>query len=372
LDREVKIIFTVSNDLSYDQRMQRICTSLVNAGYEVCLVGRKKRSSVELQAQHFKQTRLNCIFEKGKLFYLEYNIRLLLFLLFNHADIYSAVDLDTLLPCLLAAKIKSKKLVFDAHEYFTEVPEVVERPLTKKIWEFLAGLCIPHANKAYTVGTKLSEIFTEKYKTNFEIILNVPSSTHQQISTSINQHIYKSAHLQIILYQGALNEGRGLEECILAMHRINAELQLAGEGDLSTKLRTLVAKEGLTDKVKFLGFVKPNELKQITSQAYIGLNLLRDKGLSYYYSLANKFFDYIHAGVPCICADFPEYQNINMQYDCTLLCPADADRISDTINILLNDKILYQKLKDNCLKAKEDLCWEKEEIKLLNMYKTLS
>jgi hypothetical protein len=105
-----KIICTVTNDLNYDQRMIRICTSLVNAGYDVELVGRLRKHSLPVTERNYKQTRLRCFFNKGKFFYLEYNIRLFFFLVFRNADVFSAVDLDTLLANTLASRIRSKKL----------------------------------------------------------------------------------------------------------------------------------------------------------------------------------------------------------------------------------------------------------------------
>jgi hypothetical protein len=136
-----KIIFTVTTDLTYDQRMKRICTSVSSAGYSVVLVGRKKKSSLPLNNLSYKQHRLNCIFEKGKLFYAEYNIRLFFHLLFNRFDIVCSIDLDTILPGYFASKIKNKPQVYDAHEYFTEMEEVVSRPFIKKCWQWIEKDC---------------------------------------------------------------------------------------------------------------------------------------------------------------------------------------------------------------------------------------
>jgi glycosyltransferase involved in cell wall biosynthesis len=367
VDRKKKIVFTVTTDLSYDQRMQRICTSMAAYGFDVELVGRLRSKSIPLDELSYTQTRIACKFEKGILFYLEFNIRLFLFLLKHEADIVSAVDVDTLLACTLVAKMRNKTLVFDAHEYYTESPEIVNRPIIKWIWEAVSELCIPRADAAYTVGPMLAELMGKKYDIHFSFVRNVPFS----IKTS-NQQIQKSSIHKIILYQGAMNRGRGIEESILAMKQVNAELWLAGDGDILNELQLLVKENQLNDKVKFLGCVKPSELKTITEVAYLGLNLLQPIGLSYYYSLANKFFDYMQQGIPCISANFPEYQAINEQYNCTLLSSCDVDEIADSMNQLLNDGELIQRLKENCLKAKEDFCWEKEEQKLIEIYRKLN
>src|SRR5262245_43375091 len=107
-----KIIFTVTNDCNYDQRMIRIAGSLASAGYEVVLVGANSGKSLPLVPREFKQKRLSLFFSKGKLFYFEYNLRLFLFLLFQQADLLCAIDLDTILPVYLVSVIKGTKRVY--------------------------------------------------------------------------------------------------------------------------------------------------------------------------------------------------------------------------------------------------------------------
>ena len=187
----MKLVFTVTNDLQYDQRMQRICSALSAEGHEVTLVGRVRKTSTTLHTTTYQQIRLACWFEKGKLFYLEFNLRLFGWLFFQKGfDVYTGIDLDTLMPCLGVARMKGKKCYYDAHEYFSEVPEVVDRPLIKRIWEMVARLCIPRVDRAYTVGPALAQIFQERYGIPFQVVRNVPICTaaHQNISTSTHQN----------------------------------------------------------------------------------------------------------------------------------------------------------------------------------------
>lgn len=376
--RKLKIILTVTNDLHYDQRMQRICTSLANKGYEVKLVGRLRASSFALQDFTFQTKRLSCFFDKGKFFYLEYNIRLFLYLLFSKFDVVCSIDLDTILAGFYVAKWKRKTCVYDAHEYFTEVPEVVERPAIQRIWERIANLTIPRLKHCYTVCESLSEVFEEKYGTPFQVIRNVPFALQRPILLSEIQRVQAQYNLpqtdkKVILYQGALNDGRGIEELITVMQFIDsAELWLAGEGDLSQDLRTLAQQLKVTNRVHFLGFVLPNDLKAITQLADIGLNLLQNKGLNYYYSLANKCFDYVQAEKPALQMDFPEYQKINERYEIGILLPDLAvHTIQTALEKLLNEPDFYQKIVQNCKTAKVEWTWENESLKLLDFYKKL-
>lgn len=357
-----RIVFTVTNDLTYDRRMQRICTALAVHGYQVLLIGRQLPNSLPLQPAPYQQERITCKYHKGKLFYLEYNYRLWQRLRREPADIFSAVDLDTIIPNFVVAGRMGKKRVYDAHEYFSEVPEVVNRPMVKRIWEKVAQVYIPKADAAYTVGECLAGIFQERYGIPFETIRNVPDLQPNNLPPAG----------KYLLYQGALNMGRGLEQLIQAMHQINIPLKIAGEGDLSTQLRQMVKDQGLENKIEFLGFVKPIDLPTLTAGALLGLNLLQPLGLSYYYSLANKYFDYIQAGVPTLNMDFPEYRQLNERYHTgLLLADLNPDLIAQTINQLVSDPTLYKSLSENCLLAKTELNWQKEQQKLLKLYSEL-
>jgi glycosyltransferase involved in cell wall biosynthesis len=346
--------------------MIRICTSLATNGYDVKLIGRELPHSQDLTIQPFKQKRLFCFFQSGKLFYLEYNIRLFWYLLFSKCDAICGIDLDTLGPSFLVSKMRNKKLIYDAHEYFTEVPEVVNRPLVKKIWILLEQMLVPKIQFAYTVCESIAEVFLEKYKTPFAVIRNVPFKRIETFAVS-------KTSPKVILYQGALNEGRGLEETITAMQSVkNAVLWLVGEGDLSQKLRDLVVELDLQDKVIFKGYLRPAELRVITPTATVGLNLLENKGLSYYYSLANKAFDYIQALVPSINMNFPEYQKLNKAFETSILLDQlEPGLISQAINELLTNQKLYTTLQSNCKKASEIYIWEEEEKKLISFYKSV-
>jgi glycosyltransferase involved in cell wall biosynthesis len=363
----MRIIFTVINDLTYDQRMQKICRSLSKAGYEVELVGRERDFSVALGKEPFKQTRLTCFFNKGKLFYLEYNLRLFFYLGFSKFEAVCAIDLDTIVPVCIIGKLKGAKLVYDAHEYFTEVPEVIRRPAVKRVWEWVEKTFVPKVDLAYTVSGGLAELFTAKYNRRFEVIMNVPV-----LEGSVKHQRRDTAEPFTILYQGALNEGRGLEHLIEAMKNIDAKLQLAGEGDLSDELRALAKRMNVEGKVEFLGLVKPENLKKIAAEANIGINLLENKGMSYYYSLSNKFFDYIHAGIPQVCIAFPEYQRINDKYHVALLAKdCSVKEIQTAIERLNSDADLYSELQKNCEVCSSTLNWNEEEKKLIALYDEL-
>lgn len=358
-----RIICTVTNDLSYDQRMQRVARTLTQAGYEVTLLGRALPNSKPLVIESFDQMRIHCLFRKGFLFYGEYNLRLCWKLLWMRWDAVCTVDLDTLPAGCIASVLRRKKRVFDAHEYFTEVPEVVNRPFVKAFWGLIARLFLPFYRHAYTVGPSLARLFTELYHIPFEVVRNVPVARK-------GASVPEKTTEKILLYQGALNEGRGIEAMLETMARIDGiTLWLAGEGDLSQSLRQKAHDLDLQGKVRFLGYVDPISLKDLTEQAWLGLNLLENKGLSYYYSLANKFFDSVQAHKPVLTVDFPEYRDLNAQFEVAVLLPdLKPDTIARALHRLMMEETHYNRLKFNCIEASKAWVWEKEEQVLLRVW----
>jgi glycosyltransferase involved in cell wall biosynthesis len=358
------ILCTVTNDLVFDQRMIRICTSLQKSGYEVCFVGRKLVSSKPLIDHEFQQHRIKCWFTTGVLFYLEYNLRLFSYFVSAKPDIINSADIDTVVGAWLYQKLTKFKWVFDGHEHFTEVPEVTNRPLIKWIWSQIEALVFKKADVFYTVSASIAEIFQKKYKKNVEVIRNVPLLRYKNVVKPLSDFSEKG----FFIYQGALNEGRCIDLFIKAMHQVDGHLVLVGEGDLSDQLRLLVKAEKLEDRVTFKGKVHPQDLRHITQNALMGLNVLENKGLSYYYSLSNKCFDYVHAHVPSISSKFPEYVRLNEQFEVMVLTEPTLEGVVASIKKLLSNEALYLRLQENCKKAATEWSWEREEIKLLAQY----
>lgn len=359
-----KIVFTVTNDLSYDQRMIRICSSLQGNGYDVLLVGRKRKSSRPLNSGTFGQKRLNCFFEKGFAFYAEYNIRLFFFLLFAGADAFCCIDLDTMLPVYFAGKLRKKKRVYDAHEYFSEMKEVVTRPHVYRVWHWIEKKIVPEFIYGYTVSQPIAEDFKRKYGVTYPVIMNIPLL--QPTGTQ------KPRDEKYILYQGAINEARGLEYLVPAMKEVDAVLHLYGDGNFVDQCKGLIGQHQLQQKVILHEKALPEQLREITLQAYIGINLVENTGLNQYYSLANKFFDYMHALVPQVTMDFPEYSRINQQFEvAVLISELDKSNIVTAINSLLCNKEHYCLLKQNCAPAQAFFNWQNEEKKLISFYKNI-
>jgi len=361
-----KIIFTVTNDLSYDQRMQRICRSLSSEGLEIVLVGRRLKDSIPIKPENYQQKRLNCFFTKGPAFYIEYNLRLFIYLLFQRTDIICAIDLDSILACYFASIVRNKKRVYDAHELFTEQKEIISRPSIYKIWLAIEKFVVPKFKSGYTVNDFIKDELYRRYKVEYAVIKNLP------LLLTINREPEIGNSKPFIIYQGAVNEGRSFETLIPAMKATDAKLVICGKGNFFEKVRELIKEKNVADKVELKGYLIPDQLRELTPNARFGLTLFESTGLNQYQSLSNRFFDYIMAGIPQVCVDFPEYRKINDEFDVALMIGnTETNTIVSAMNNLLHDDVLYERLRQNCLKAREALNWEHEEIKLKAFWKNI-
>lgn len=358
-----QLFFTVTNDLSYDQRMNRICTSLAENGYDVTLVGYTRTASPPLKKEKYRQKRINCWFKKGKFFYAEYNARLFFYLLFQKVDAICAIDLDTILPCLRISKWKSIPRIYDAHELFTELKEVVTRPRIKKMWTRVEKHAVPKYKLGYTVSDGIAEEFNKRYAVRYGTIRNI--TRLRQLDNTPNSE-------RFILYQGAVNEARAFEYLIPAMKLVDCRLVICGDGNFMPQLRSLINEYQLEGQIELKGMLAPDELWAISQQAYIGVAVAENEGMNQYLALPNKFFDYMHAGLPQVTMNFPEYIKMNKQYEVALLInDIQPKTIACALNNLLSDDVLHNRLRDNCLEARKELNWQNEEKKLLSFYQSV-
>ncbi len=353
----MKILIAVTTDIYFDQRIIKIATALVRNGYEVSVVGRKKENVMNADRFEFKAHWISCFFKRSALFYAEYNIRLFFYLLFHKADIICACDLDTLLGSCLAASLKKSRLVFDAHEYFEESVEIIHKRPIQKIWEGIAYTCIPKTCARYTVSASLAHVLSEKYRYPFQVVRNIPDT--------VLGNCYKSRNHRLLWYQGAVNKGRGLELVIQSLLQLpEYSLGIAGDGDLLHDLRRMVQQHQLESRVTFYGRLDRMKLNEKAHEAWIGLDLLSDSSASYFYSLSNKTFDYMHAGLPMIQMDFPEYRALHAQFQMgILLSSLDVNALVHAIR-KMEDQAFHEHCQQACRAASAAINWT-DEVKIL-------
>lgn len=360
-----RIVQFISNDISYDQRLIRKCTSLSTKDFDVVLIGRNLPNSIALTERKYKQERWNLRFNKGSFFYLELNFKIFVYLLKNNFDTVTANDVDTALGCVAASYFKSFALYFDAHELFTEVPELRHSAIKRKAWKIVEYWVVRRAKKRYTVCNSLKKIFEKEYKKPFAVLRNLPFSLTEKSKNNFDKTP------KILLYQGAVNDGRCVNTYIDMMEFLpECELHICGEGDLFKTLHQYSEGKKWKNKIVWHGKVSPEKLVPITQSAFLILNALEDLGKNYYYALSNKFLDAIQSGIPSINMNWPEFREIIAKYDVGLLIEEpNKDNILNSIQSIINHKNRYTELHENCIKAAGELNWEVEEEILFNIYK---
>ncbi len=366
-----KVVLSVTNDLYTDPRVDKVCNFLTRHGFDVTLVGRRYGDSASLAPRAYKTHRMRLLFRKGGFFYAEYNIRLFFYLLFHHFDLFVANDLDTLLPNFLVSRLKRKRIVYDSHEYFCGELSIAQRPLVWNIWHGIEKFCFPKLQDVITVSQSIVEQYEKEYGIRPHLVRNIPPRACPPIPESRKSLQLPEDRTIMILQGNGLNEGRGGKELIEAMPLIDSQavLVIVGGGTIIPQLKEQVRASGLGDRVIFVPRVTPEKLFNYTALSDVGINLDQDVCLNARFSLPNKFFEYIKAGIPVVSSNLVERVRIIQQYSVGIVVEEfTKEGIAQAINGLLADKQLYGQLKANCRVAANELCWENEERVLEEIY----
>jgi glycosyltransferase involved in cell wall biosynthesis len=364
-----RAIVSVTNDLTCDKRVDRTCKTLAGLGFDVLLIGRRKTDSATLQPRIYSTQRIRLLFEKGFLFYSEFNFRLFFQLLFKKADLFIANDLDTLLPNYLVSLIRRKPLVYDSHEYFTGVPELEGRNFVKKVWKSIERFIFPKLKSVITVNDSIASLYLEEYKKEITVIRNIPEAANFEVLKTRTE-LGLPQDKKIVIFQGAgINIDRGGEEAVLSMKYVqNAILLVIGGGDAIDNLKKLSSENDLGEKVIFIPKLPFDKLYEYTVNADLGLTLDKDTNINYRFSLPNKLFDYIHAGIPVLASNLVEIRKIIEEYDIGCIAEShDPEKIAEKITFMLSDKENTNNWKTNLLRAAAELNWNNEEKKLIGI-----
>jgi len=364
------IIVSVTNDLTSDKRVDRVCCTLVKMGFEVLLVGRVRKESLPLIKRDYPTKRMSLLFCKGAKFYAEYNIRLFFFLLFHKANLLVSNDLDTLSANYMASHIRKIGLVHDCHEYFRGVPELNGRSFPSKIWRCIEDRIFPKLKSVYAVNDSIAGIYHEEYGNEIVVIRNVPFGT-QKVESKDHSLLNVPRGTKILLYQGSVNIDRGLEEAIAAMKFVKTKtvLVIIGTGDVFASLKQLAISQGVSEKIIFTGEIPFQELSKYTVLADLGLSIEKDVSLNYHYCLPNKFLDYIQARVPVLVSPLPEMQAIVDKYQIgETIDNHDPEYLAAKFDSMLTNEKQLSTYHTNLELAAADLCWENEEPKLMNIF----
>ena len=362
-----KVFVSVSNDLVTDNRVDKTCRSLIDVGYEVMLIGRVRKDSPDMNERPYGYRRMRLWFSKGFLFYANLNISLFFKLIFSKFDLLWANDLDTLVANFLVAKIRNKPLIYDSHEHFTEVPELKYNRFAKWFWKKLERGILPHLKYVITVCDPIKDYFKKEYGIESLVVRNCPKRDFAKRTMSKDD--LNMPNLPILVWQGGgCNIERGMEELVECMQWVDAYLYIIGGGDIYENLKQLAIRFGVNNKISFIDRLPFENMMQYTFNATIGLSLDKDTNLNYAISLPNKLFEYIHAEIPILITPLSEIKPIVETFSCgEFITNHNPIYLSKTINSLLGDEKRMNLYSQNSKKAKQILCWEEEEKKIIDL-----
>jgi glycosyltransferase involved in cell wall biosynthesis len=414
--KSLRIVVTVISDLVTDQRVHKVCRTLSDHGYQVLLIGARRKGSLPLAARTYPAKRIGMLFQKRWLFYAEFNLSLFFKLLFVRADILLGNDLDAMPATWLAARLKGKPVIYDTHEYWLGMPELNGRPRIRRVWKAIESFIFPRVESVYTICDSFCELYKRDYGRELRAVRNVPYLVAEkavdggeggdtgeggdagEVFRFAPEIEEKLAGKHFLLFQGAgINPERGVEELVMAMQRLDParfHLLIIGGGDLFEEIRKMVREGGLEDRITILPKVPFNVLRSITRRAHLGLSLDKPTNINHIYGLPNKIFDYLHSGVPVLVSRLVELEKIVLEYQVgTFIENHEPDHIATCIREIFVEEgrdgesgagregdgqggaqagggtNRLERWKKNTERVRQELNWEKESCIVLEIFK---
>lgn len=333
-----RIAVLVSNDLVHDQRVRKTCDVLLSLGLEITLIGRLLPNSEPIQRTYETYRFESLRYTRGARFYAEFNWKLYRYLM-QHRQRFDAVwanDLDTLWPAFRLAKSRNIPIFYDSHEYFTEAAGLTGRPFPKAVWLAIENAIFPKLRFVFTVNDTIADIYRTKYKVEVNVVRNVP--VFQPLEQRKSRAELGLPDGPLVILQGAfMDKDRGVIEAVQAMvHLPDVHLLLVGAGEEWEAAGVLREQLGLQRQITIRPKQAFETLRQLTASADAGLTLDKAVHFNYLFSLPNKLFDYIHAGIPVVASPLPEVQKVvNEQGIGTVIKDWEPEHIAHAIRTVL-------------------------------------
>ena len=368
-----------------DPRVLRSAAALVKAGMVVTIVDVVDRRTCpreeDFQGSRLKHVRMPSWFirTRFKPWFLVKAVQVfglgLLALLRTSADVYHAHDMMALPACYVAARLRRKPVIFDSHELPLDWPQLTRwqrlHTLATKMLKYL----IPRCAAVITVSPPIAEELQRLYGGPAPVLIrNVPEYQAPISSDRLRHHLGLSPQVRIALYQGNLDEARGLDRLVDAAKFLDPGIVIVmmGRNVMQRDLQALIDQQEVADRVKILPPVPYEELLAWTASADIGLILFsRDYSLSIQMCLPNKLFEYLMAGLPVLASPLDAVVLLLNTYNAGIIVPSlEPEEIGRAINDLLSDGVALARLKENALAAAQrDLRWDVESQRLVKLYR---
>lgn len=336
------------------------CSSIANSGYDTYLVARgssRNENGVKIigVGEAPKSRIKRCKFFAKKIYKkaLELN-----------CDIYHFHDPE-LLKFGLKLQKKGKKVIFDSHEDVpaqildkTYIPKMI-RILISKWYKSYETKIVKKISAVITSTPYIAKKFVGRAKKVIDIN-NYPKLEDIKFCS-----IPFEERESNICYAGGITDMRGKNIMIEAMDGLSARLLLAGYNETSDDF-------SLYENIKYLGILNRAQINDLYGKSVVGLCLLKPAN-NYIYSQPIKMFEYMAAGLPFVCSNFPLWEQV-VQSSKAGICVDinDINSIRNSILKLLSDRKLAENMGKNGRKAVEEIYnWDVEANKLIELYKNL-
>jgi glycosyltransferase involved in cell wall biosynthesis len=318
-DRHHHIVMLVRNAYTHDTRVEKEARTLADAGHRVTVVADSAAGLQEREerdgTQVIRVARASTAVPGLR--YLIHEWRLAWRLVALRPSVLHAHDSNALVPVAIASAARRVPFVYDAHELWLGRPRRDRSrlyfALSQAWYRLVQRLAIPRAAAVVTVSPPIVGHLRRHYGLDrVHLVPNYPDRAGRVERRELRDLPGGEAidpDQPIVLYLGGLMRGRGIEGLLEAMASLpDAQLVSLGEGPLLDQLRTEAAAAGT--RATFLAPVAPELVNDYAASATVGVSPYVPEGLNNRYSLPNKLFHYMAAGIPVVASDFPQVRAI--------------------------------------------------------------
>ena len=376
--KQVTIFFI--GDIKYDSRALKMAQTLAQNGYKVNIfsfhsfnIPANLMSNFAKNDSYLTNKKIEITYIKlknsNKAPFLEFYIKAFSILIKNKTDYMLCPDVYSIPLAYIASLFFKCKYIYDSRELFTDLASLHKKKIKQFVWKLIERCFVPRAKLLITVNESIAKILKNNFHNKkVEIIYNFPSLKLDKEQVDISQ-IIGSNNSKVLTYQGGLQHGRGIcilldlissiDECILLF---------LGNGQLKSRIK----EHPLFNKRVFVkDNISASQILKYTANSFLGMSIIENLSKSYYLSLPNKIFEYVHAGVPVISSNFPEIRNIVTRFNIgELVNPEDKQEILNKINFLIDNPDIYNTYKQNCINARDTLNWENQESKFIELFQS--
>jgi len=377
MTNKIKVASIVLNNFLNDSRVLKEARSLQNRGFDVTVVALHEESLAESeQIENFQLERIRLTtrgWSKLKLIqlvkYFEFVLRVAF--RFRKFDIFHCHDLSALLVgVLIKTSInRASKVVYDSHEYQNQREGMSER--TSRMLGALEKLLIHHADEVIQVSNSIADDYAKNYGiAKPHLVFNTPLYCDVPNADLFRNEFDIDQETTIFLYQGKLAVGRGVELVIdAAPHIENDKIAFVFMGYGSLEQMVEEASQRYPN-VYYKPAVPPEKVLTYTASADFGFFFASDSCLNTRYSMPNKMFEYLMAGIGQICPDLPDMREFIDKHEVGVVL---KDRSVQGIKDAMNRAIAMdrEKLSARIDVTRRDYCWETQEVVLFEIYDEL-